>query len=162
MDPRTAELVEHHAVCRLQATYGDAVTRRAWDELAALFLPDAEVSLDLRSDRVLRHVGGEAIAGFIAASVERFELFEFALLNAVATLDPSLTSASGRMYIWEIRQEPGGPWTNAFGMYRDDYALVDGEWRFAARRYSTLARSETDGDGPVLPSMAVFGVPPGT
>jgi hypothetical protein len=42
-------------------------------------------------------------------------------------------------------------------MYTDDYALVDGDWKFASRRYATLARSETE--GPPLPSMAVFGVP---
>jgi len=157
MDARTAELVEHHAVCRLQTTYGDAVTRRAWDELAALFVPDAPVTLDLRSGGLLQHTGGAEIAGFIAQAVERFEFFEFALLNAVATIDPSLTTATGRMYIWEIRQQAGGPWTNAFGMYTDDYALVDGDWKFASRRYATLARSETE--GPPLPSMAVFGVP---
>jgi hypothetical protein len=155
-DERAAELLEHHAVCRLQATYGDCVTRRAWAELAGLFLPDARVSLDLRSDRSVELVGGDTVAGFIAGAVERFDFFEFALLNAVATLDASRTSATGRMYIWEIRQQPGGGWTNAFGMYQDAYALVDGDWRFAARRYATLARSETD--GPALPPMAVFGL----
>jgi hypothetical protein len=116
MDPRTAELVEHHAVCRLQTTYGDAVTRRAWDELAALFVPDAPVTLDLRSGSVLRHTGGDEIAGFIAAAVERFEFFEFALLNAVVNLEGD--GATGRLYMWELRQDAQTHrWTNAFGLY---------------------------------------------
>jgi hypothetical protein len=156
VDGRTAELLEHHAVCRLQAGYGDAVSRRAWREVAAMFAPEAVVSLDLRGS-VRELVGGDQVAGFIAGSVERFEMFEFAVLNAVVDVGPSLDLATGRMYIWEIRQEPGGPWTNAFGCYDDEYELVDGHWRFSSRRYATVARSQAD--GPPLPPLQVFGVP---
>ena len=157
MDDRAARLIEEVAVGKLQARYGDAVSRRAWDEVAAMFTAGARVSLDLRG-RTRELVGGDEIAAFIAEAVERFELFEFALLNAVADVGPSLDRATGRMYIWEIRQEAGGPQSNAFGCYDDDYERdADGTWRFAARRYATVARS--DGDVPGLPSMTVFGVP---
>ncbi|MFO7592107.1 MAG: hypothetical protein R6X23_14650 [Acidimicrobiia bacterium] len=34
-----------------------------------------------------------------------------------------------------------GEWNNAFGVYHDRYRRVDGEWRFARRRYHSLART---------------------
>jgi hypothetical protein len=56
--------------------------------------------------------------------------------------------------MWELRQDTRQRWSNAYGLYRDEYALADGRWQFAARRYSSLARSASDGDG-----MEVFTVP---
>jgi hypothetical protein len=159
MDPiADAELraaLDQLAIGRLQAAYGDAVTRRAWDELGPMFRPDCPVRLDLRDGTVHEHVGPEAVGAFIAASIERFEFFEFALLNAV--IDVEGDRATGRLYMWELRQDAATHrWSNAFGLYRDRYERVAGRWVFAERRYSSLARTAADGDG-----MAVFGIPPG-
>ncbi len=143
------------AIRRLQAAYGDAVTRRAWDELVPMFLPDCPIRLDLRDGTVLEHVGPEAIGAFIASSIERFEFFEFALLNAVVSAPGPDGSATGRLYMWELRQDrASGRWSNAYGLYRDRYERVDGRWVFAARDYSSLARTSAAGDG-----MDVFSVP---
>jgi hypothetical protein len=141
------------AIRNLQAAYGDAVTRRAWDEFGPMFLPDCPIRIDLRDGRVIEHVGPDALAAFIATSLEQFEFFEFALLNAVVLVQDE-TTATGRMYMWELRQNMGHRWTNAYGLYRDQYALVDGRWLFASRDYSSLARTSADGDG-----MDVFTVP---
>jgi len=142
------------AIRELQAAYGDAVTRRAWNEFEPMFLPDCPIRLDLRNDRVIEHVGPHAIAAFIATSLEQFEFFEFALLNAVVSLQGD-DIATGRVYMWELRQDTSTHrWTNAFGVYDDQYALVDGGWRFASRHYSSLARTAADGEG-----MDVFTVP---
>ncbi len=154
--PDDAELrgaLDELALRRLQAAYGDAVTRRAWDELVPMFRPDCPIRLDLRDGTVLEHVGPEAIGAFIASSIERFEFFEFALLNAVVSLDGDV--ASGRLYMWELRQDAAsGRWSNAYGLYRDRYERADGRWVFAARDYSSLARTAPDGEG-----MVVFSVP---
>lgn len=156
-DPGIAELREalvELAVRRLQAAYGDAVTRRAWDELGPMFAPGAPIELDLRDGTTRRFEGGEAIAAFIAGSIERFEFFEFALLNAVVDVAGD-DEATGRLYMWELRQEAGSHrWTNAYGLYRDRYARVGGRWVFAERRYASLARSAPAGDG-----MQVFDIP---
>jgi hypothetical protein len=142
-------------IANLQARYGDAVTRRAWDELPALFRPDCPIRLDLRTGVPIEHVGGAAIGAFIAGSIERFEFFEFALLNAVVDLGPGPDEATGRLYMWELRQDAAAHrWSNAYGLYRDRYERVDGRWVFASRDYSSLARSAPDGDG-----MVVFPVP---
>ena len=147
------EALDHLAISRLQAAYGDVVTRQAWHELPPMFLPGCPVTLDLRDGRVIEHVGAEAIGAFIASSIERFEFFEFALLNAVVAVRGD--EATGRLYMWELRQDIATRrWSNAFGLYRDHYRRVDGRWVFAARQYSSLARSALDGDG-----MEVFTVP---
>jgi hypothetical protein len=158
MDIDPSELrsaIDQLAIRQLQASYGDAVTRRAWDEFVPMFLPDCPVRLDLRDGREIEHVGPHAIGAFIATSLEQFEFFEFALLNAVVFLEGD--SATGRVYMWELRQDMSTHrWTNAFGVYSDQYARVDGRWRFASRHYSSLARTSTDGQG-----MDVFTIPNG-
>jgi hypothetical protein len=151
-DAEVGEALDHLAICRLQARYGDVVTRRAWQELDPLFAPGCPVTLDLREGRVVELAGATAVGRFIEGAIERFEFFEFALLNSVVDLDGD--RAHGRLYMWELREgtEPAG-WSNAFGVYHDDYARLDGRWVFARRRYSSLART---GDGP----SQVFTIPP--
>ena len=147
------QAVDEWSIQRLQAAYGDAVTRRAWDELTPMFRDDCPIRLDLRTGTVRDLVGPEAIARFIAESIERFEFFEFALLNSVVQVEGD--AARGRLYMWELRQDAAtGRWSNAYGLYRDRYERVDGRWVFARRDYSSLARSAPDGSG-----MEVFTVP---
>jgi hypothetical protein len=147
------DAADYLAITRLQAAYGDAVTRRAWNELVPMFLPDCTVRLDLGNGRLEEHSGPEALGAFIAASVERFECFVFTLLNAVVEIDGDV--AHGRLYIQELRQERDNhQWTTAVGLYRDRYRRMDGRWRFAARDYSSIARTSAG-----QPSATVFAVP---
>lgn len=142
------------AITRLQAAYGDVVTRRAWDELPALFVPDCPITVDTRTVEPIELVGPVELGRFVDAAIERFRFFELAILNAVATIDPAGdgTTATGRMYIWELRQDEGGHRTDAYGLYRDDFVkLDDGGWRFARRRYSSMART--------APTVEVFDLP---
>ena len=128
------------AVQRLQAAYGDAVTRRAWAEVAALFEPDAAVHIDTRTRDPFTLDGPAAVVAFIERSLESFRFFEFAILNAVVDLDTEAT-ASGRVYICELRHDQAGEWTQAYGLYRDRYVRRAGDWRIAGRRYTSLART---------------------
>lgn len=142
------------AITRLQAAYGDAVTRRAWDEFPAMFAPECPIRLDLRT-AVLERVGGAEIAEFIAESIESFEFFAFTIVNTVVTVDPSGTSARGRLYIRELRcTRDDRRWTTAYGLYRDEYRLLGGRWCFGRRDYSSLARDRADATG-----MDVFPIP---
>jgi hypothetical protein len=137
LDPAaTSALV---AVLRLQAAYGDAVTRRAWDEVRALFEPEAGVHIDTRTRPPFTLVGPEAIASFIERSLEGFAFFEFAILNAVADVDGD--AATGRVYICELRLDAAGEWTQAYGLYQDRYTRRAGAWRIAGRRYQSMART---------------------
>ena len=150
-EQRLQQAIDRQEIRELQAAYGDAVTRRAWDELVPMFKPDCPITLDLRDGRTIEHVGPEAIGAFIAQSIERFEYFEFALLNAVVDVDVSRERATGRLYMWELRQQDGR-WSNAYGLYRDRYERsADDRWVFAERRYSSLARTALDGSSEVFP-----------
>ena len=128
------------AITRLYADYADVVTRRAWNELEALFLPETVVHLDTVSVPAREIRGPAAFADFVAASIQRFDFFEFVILNTVVRLTDT-GAARGRLYMVELRQErESGEWSNAFGVYHDDLSLVDGCWRFAERHYQSLAR----------------------
>jgi hypothetical protein len=128
------------AITRLQSAYADVVTRRSWEELQPLFLPDAPVHVDTVTAPVIELAGPAALGAFIGGAIERFEFFEFVILNTVVRVGGD-GSARGRVYMVELRQErETGEWSNAFGVYHDDYAFHDREWRFAERHYQSLAR----------------------
>ena len=135
--------LDHLAISRLLARYADVVTRRAWPELGALFEPDATVTVDTQVGDAIELVGAERVGEFIGANVERFEFFELVPLNLVVDVDGD--EASGRAYQVEVRQEQAtGRHTNAYGLYTDRYVRRSGRWRFAERRYRSLARNGPD------------------
>jgi hypothetical protein len=153
--------LEYVAICRLQAAYADAVTRRAWADLGPLFLPDASVLVDTVTGAPLEFVGAVGIGGFISGAIERFEFFELVILNVHVVRGPTADPPDrpdqlrSRSFTCELRQErASGHWTNAFGVYHDELRLVDGDWRYAARRYQSLART---GRSEVFPFPEVAG-----
>ena len=131
----TAALV---AIQRLQAAYGDAVTRRAWDEVRALFEPCATVHITTHTRDPFTLEGPDGVADFVERSLEQFAFFAFTIQNAVAEVEGD--EATGRVYICELRHHVDGTWTQAHGLYQDRYSRRDGTWRIAARRYASLAR----------------------
>jgi hypothetical protein len=138
------ETDDYVALRRLQNAYADVVTRRAWPELRDLFLPDALIEVDSRGGAVLRFEGPDQLGDFIGTSLERFDFFEFVILNTRIELGVAGDDdrADGRMYMCELRTDrDDGRWTIAFGVYHDRYARDDDRWRFAHRRYHTLGRT---------------------
>ena len=141
---RIAETVDVLAIQRLQAAYADVVSRRAWPELGDLFLADARVEVDTRTAEVMVFDGPDALGAFIAGAIERFAFFEFVILNSVVALaaDGDPDTATARVWMCELRTDAvTGEWNNAFGVYHDRYQRTDGTWRFAHRRYHSLART---------------------
>jgi hypothetical protein len=157
MNDPSQDTIDYVAVCRLQAAYADVVNRRAWPELGELFLPDAPVHVDTVTNPPIDLTGPQAVGAFIGAAIERFEFFEFVILNTRVTTaaDGDPDAARARLFMCELRQEAAnGHWTNAFGVYHDDYRRRDGRWWFAGRRYQSLART---GRGEVFPFPQVPG-----
>lgn len=141
-------LADYVAIRRLQAAYADVVSRRAWPELTALFTDDCEIVVDRRSQEALVLRGPGELGRFVGDAIRRFSFFEFAVLNAVI----DVAAARGRLWMCELRVEiESGQFTQAFGVYHDRYERHDGAWRFAARRYHSLART--------APEMQVFPFP---
>jgi hypothetical protein len=156
------DAVHDSAVRRVQYAYADVVNRRAFPELTRLFRPDAPVVLDLRTGEPLRLVGGTEVGEFIAGAVERFEFFEFVVLNAhiVFPGGPAGGEARSRLFMCELRQEAAsGRWTTVYGLYHDRFAFEDGRWWIAERRYHSLARDGRDRDAFPFPTRPGIDIP---
>ena len=160
MDQTTVQdAVDHVAITRLQCAYADIVNRRAWSELASIFLPDAKVSIDRRAGDPLVLDGPGAVGDFIANAIAHMDFFEFVILNVTTNLrrDGDADRAAARMYMCELRHErDNGRRTTAFGVYHDEYVRSDGTWRIAGRVYHSMARTNVDGDDR---DLDVFGFP---
>jgi hypothetical protein len=138
---------DHVGITRLLAAYADVVTRRAWPELTGLFVTDAPVRVDTVTAPARELVGPEELGAFIGGAVERFGFFELVILNAHVEV-PSIDApdeARGRVLISEIRQDrDGAAWSTTYGVYQDRYRRTVHGWRFAGRRYQSLARTGSD------------------
>lgn len=164
-DEQLAEAVHDSGVRRLQHAYADVVNRRAWPEMERLFVRDALILVDRRVGEPVRLVGGRAVGDFIAGAIAQFEFFEFVILNAhVAFPRGALAGeATSRLFMCEVRQHrESGRMTTAFGLYHDRYLLDADRWRFAERRYHSLARTGGDLEAfplPIHPGIEVPGPP---
>jgi hypothetical protein len=147
----TEDALAYLAITRLQNAYADVITRRAWPELEALFVPDAPIHVDTVTAPVIELVGAAALGQFVGGAIERFEFFEFVPLSTV--VDVQGDTATARLYMVELRQErDSGRWSNAFGLYQDRCVRDGARWRFAERHYQSLART--------APDTVVFPFPP--
>ncbi len=147
-----SDALAYIAITRLQNEYADVVSRRAWDEVDDLFTDDSNVRLNLAPAPPMDFPGRGGIGPFIAKSIERFEFFQFVILNATVHVRDE-RSATGRMYMSELRQDAtSGGWSTIHGIYHDTYHrdAGDGKWRFADRQYQSLRR----GGGQVIPFPA--------
>ena len=142
------QTIDYIAIRRLQDAYADAVSRRAFDEFHDLFLPAAPVMIELPGGT--REVVGPADFGrYVEKRIADLEFFQFVILNAVVEIavDGDHDRAQGRMHMCELRQDrAGGRATALYGLYRDEYAVLDGRWWFAHRRFSPLAVTQRDLD----------------
>jgi hypothetical protein len=137
---RTAAIVGVQQLC---AAYADVITRRAFRELDDLFLPNCPIEIDTRSGEPRSLVGPRAFAAFVEPAMARFDFFEFVVLNVRVGVEAA-DEARSRLYLCEMRQDRNtGRRSEAFGLYQDRARLVDGAWRFAARRYQSMARTST-------------------
>jgi hypothetical protein len=140
MEPELQETIDYVAITRLQNAYADVVNRRAWAEFDDLFVEDAPVRVDTVTNAVVDLRGPQEIGEFIGDAIERFEFFEFVVLNTRVSIDAG--TALGRVFMCELRQSAdNGLFSRAFGVYHDEYLRIDGRWMFAARAYQSLART---------------------
>jgi hypothetical protein len=147
MDAVSQETIDYVAVNRLQHAYADIATRRAWDELDEIFVPEIPISVELRDRDPYEFGNREAFKEFVSAAVDRFEFFEFVILNTRVYLehegDPDIAVA--RLYMSELRQDHAEHgWSVVYGVYHDRFRRIDGQWWFVSRNYSSLARPAND------------------
>jgi hypothetical protein len=159
MSDLAQETIDYIAVSRLHHAYADIATRRAWDELDEIFVPEIPISIDLRDRDPYEFASRDAFKEFVSAAVDRFEFFEFVILNSRVYLehagDPD--AAVARMYMSELRQDHAERrWTAVYGVYHDTFRRIEGQWWFVARNYSSLARPAQDIVAFDFPSPTAF------
>ena len=137
------EMADFIAIQRLQASYAGIATRRQWSELEQVFLPDATVTIDRVEGTPFALRTPAGIGEFIGTSIERFEFFEFVILNSVIEFGPAGSGqATACLYMAELRQSrEGGRRSTAFGLYRDTYVKRGDDWLIGERNYRSAART---------------------
>jgi hypothetical protein len=147
-DEITRELLDHVGITRVQQAYADIASRRAWNELDEVFLPETRIVVAIGGDKTLTFTGPEPFAEFVGPSVDQFEFFEFVILNSriFTSVDGDPDAATARMWMCELREfRDSGRWSVAYGIYHDRFRRIDGRWWFTTREYQTLARTALDG-----------------
>jgi SnoaL-like domain len=134
------ETVAYLAIERLQRSYADIATRHAWEEVASLATPDARFSFDTRTGQTFQVDGPAAFAEFGAKMTGTLSFYEYIPLNFVVEITSDET-AHGRTYSLEVAEErESGAWIDFYGVYADQYVILDGSWRFSRRHYRTYGR----------------------
>jgi len=133
------------ALLRLQHAYADVVNRQAFAELAELFVPDIMLVMELPG-RTKEILGPAAFGAYVAERIAHLEFFQFVVTNAVAAVDPAAPDrASGRVWFHELHQDrEHHRLLCLYGLYRDEYARIDGRWWFTHRRFAPLAMTSAD------------------
>ena len=136
----TRNVEDQFLIRDLHSRYADVCSRKAFEDLRDLILPDADIILDLRGT-TLSFRGPNEIGTFIAESLKAFDFFQFVIRNSVVTIDDSGEAAGGRLWMSEMRRvKDTGMWSTIFGVYHDQYLKDAGSWMIAGRRYHSLAR----------------------
>lgn len=149
-DANTGETDDYVAITRLQSSYADAVTRRAWPELVDLFGPDATLTVG-RGESARTTVGPVAIGELIDAATSHLHLLVFVVLNTKVEIEGR--RARCRSFISEMHlAREGGTRQDLFGVYHDRLERRDGRWWFAERHWHRLARTGRDMDSAEFPS----------
>jgi hypothetical protein len=149
------ETIDYIAVSRLHHAYADLATRRAWDELDEIFVPDIAVTVDLRDRDAYKFDGRDAFKEFVSAAVDRFEFFEFVILNSRVYLahEGNPDAAVARMFMSELRQDRAERrWSVVYGVYHDQFHRIDDRWWYVRRDYSSLARPAHDVESFPIPT----------
>jgi len=127
-------------ITALHAAYADIASRRAWDEMAGVVLPDARLTFDLGAGEPVELVGPGQLADFGRQATASFGFYSYQPLNTALHTVGS-TTATGRFYALEIGVDrESGRWLEFYGGYDDEYQKVDGRWQFAQRDFRILAQ----------------------
>lgn len=127
-------MTDYEEIQNLVARYADAVTRRDFGALAAVFTPDAV--WDATGSTKLRYEGDALVPG-IRSIIEMSSFLTQVHSPAIVEIDGD--SASARVTALEVGEiESYDLRFEQLGFYEDSLRKVDGRWLFTERRFTTL------------------------
>jgi ketosteroid isomerase-like protein len=129
-----SDIEDRLAIGDLIARYSDALNRRDFAAMAALFTPDARWSVDPPFDLAFQ---GEAIGPSIAAMLEHWSFLLQMVMGSVIDLHGD--RAAARNMVREIgAAKDGASGLDSYGLYHDRLVRTAGGWRFESRRFQSL------------------------
>ena len=143
-----AERLDTLAIQEVIARYSSAATRGDWDALESLFTADA--TLVLGGPFEMTAEGARAIRDLLEGQVEPQDFFLQMTHDSVVTLHGG-GRASAVTTIHALVRHTGINNVASYALYYDDFAEVDGAWRFTQRRLQPIfiGTSPLDGDAPI-------------
>jgi len=149
-DTDATRALDEVAIRNLIARWSDASTRGDWDAFEALCTPDTIWDQDAPIDK--RIVGARAIRENVEASLPQFDFFLQMPQSPVVDLLGN-DRATARTMIHAVGRRGDLSFTN-YGIYDDELAKIDGEWKFAVRRLVLVYSDPTPHLGTVYKSRA--------
>jgi SnoaL-like domain len=129
-------LVAEYGIRRLISSYCDAVGRRDAAAAARLFAPDAHVRIAGFPELVGRDAIFEGMCQSFAVTGFLHQRCDSALIDVEGN------RARARLSVLEANRKPNQDALGIiFGVYEDDYVLLDEGWRFSRRRYTLQLRT---------------------
>lgn len=130
------EVADRLAIAELIATYNDAVMRLDAEAWGGTWAEDGIWSLPGMGDGI---AGREAIVATWKVAMDQFEFVGFFASPGPVHIDGD--TARGTLYQQELLVQKEGGERQVIGRYSDEYAKVDGQWRFKKRVYEVLRDS---------------------
>jgi hypothetical protein len=135
------EWIERLAIADLIHRYSDSVTRADWDQTEAVFAPDAVWESPALG---LRFEGARTFRDFLAGTTGNDLLIQTAHPPVIRFLGPGRAQTTttvhelvrGEVPADSTLGEAGTPVNfEQYGIYYDDVAKLDGEWKFTHRLF---------------------------
>ncbi len=125
-------LADRQAIAELNGTYADGVVRFDADTWGSVWADDAHWNL-------MGHEvdGRDGIVGFWQQAMSGLEAVSFQCVPCM--IEVSGDTAKSRVQTQEILKPKEGPARHVGGLYEDELARIDGEWRFTSRIFRIVA-----------------------
>ena len=163
-DGEAQEWMDRFAVQQLIHRYADSVTRADWDETEAVFAPDAV--LEIASPYDIRVVGNREIRQFLADGTRGSELLiqtaQSPVVRLVGRDAARATTTIHEVVLGEVSVTSNfaeaGTRVNyeQYGIYYDDAARIDGEWKFTRRHFQSLYQAPDVVSGSVVAARSTL------
>lgn len=140
-----SRLEAHSAVENLQAMYGYYFDKNQWDAVADLFADDATYEIGQRGVYKGKKRIREALNLIGPAGAQPGLLNNELQLQPVIHVSRDGKTAKARWRTTEIKGEHGKSAVWGSGIYENEYALVDGEWKISKLHYYLTFRANYEG-----------------
>jgi hypothetical protein len=150
------EWIERLAIADLIYRYSDAVTRADWDQMEEVFAPDSiwespALGMRFESARTFRDYLADTTGSDLLIQTAHPPVIRFVGPGQATTTTTVHELIRGEALAGTTLGEAGTPInTEQYGIYHDEVAKLDGEWKFTHRLFVPVYRQNDCLTGEVL------------